>query len=167
MTTAHRPRAKVDVVSDTEVVITRRFDAPARLVFEASTRPEYMARWYGPRIFTMVRCEIDLRPGGGFFWTLRGPDDMEFSYRGVYQEIDAPSRMVYTEAFLLGDTWTNDLLYRVTLDEVDGQTDMTVHLTYATKADRDGHLQSGMEEGMAESHQRLDALLDELRAAQA
>jgi uncharacterized protein YndB with AHSA1/START domain len=167
MATAHRPRAKIAVVSDTEVVITRSFDAPARLVYEASTKPEYMKRWYGPRSFTMVHCEIDLRPGGQFFWTVRTPDGMAFSYRGTYGTIDAPRHMTYTEAFLLGDTWTNDLQYDVTLDEHDGQTDMTVRLTYATMADRDAHLASGMEEGMAESHQRLDELLDDLVATQA
>lgn len=162
---AGRKRAVVTVRSDTHVVITREFDAPRRLVFEASTRPESMRRWYGPRALTVTDCEIDLRPGGSYRWTLRAPDGSEYKFMGEYREIQAPERMVYTERFLLGDTWTNDVLYAVTLVETGGKTLLTILLTYATRADRDGHLGAGMEEGMAESHERLDELLADLVSA--
>ncbi len=159
MTTTHRPRAKVTMVSDTEVLITREFEAPARLVYEASTKPEYMARWYGPRAMTMKSATMDVRPGGTFLWVLATADGTEYSWKGVYQEVVPHERMVYAEQFLLGDTWTNDVINYVTMDEKDGKTLLTVRLVYKTREDRDGHLGAGMEEGMAESHQRLDELL--------
>jgi uncharacterized protein YndB with AHSA1/START domain len=158
----HRRRAEITLVSDTEVRITREFDAPARLVFEASTRPEYIARWYGCSAMTMLRCDIDLREGGKYHWALRSDDGSEHHFRGVYREVQAPTRMVYTEAYLLGDAWTADMINDVTMDERDGKTLLTVRLIYATKMDRDGHLGAGMEHGMHESHTRLDALLAEL-----
>lgn len=167
MNTAQRRRATITIVSDTEVRITREFDAPARLVFEASTRPEHMARWYGCSEMPMFRCDIDLRPGGAFRWALRAPDGSEHHFRGVYRELQPPKHMVYTEAYLLGDAWTNDVVHDVTMDERDGKTQLTVRLIYQTKADRDGHLGSGMEHGMHESHARLDDLLAELGRAAA
>ena len=81
-----RRRAEITLVSDTEVRITREFDAPARLVYEASTRPEYIARWYGCSDMDMVRCEIDLREGGKYHWALRSSDGSEHHFRGVYRE---------------------------------------------------------------------------------
>lgn len=167
MTTTQRRRANITIVSDTEVQITREFDAPARLIFEASTKPEYLARWYGCSAMPMFRCEIDLRPGGGYHWALRASDGSEHHFRGVYREVQPPTRMVYTEAYLLGDAWTNDVVNDVTLGERDGKTLLTVRLVYQSKADRDGHLGSGMEDGMHEAHARLDALLEELARAAA
>jgi uncharacterized protein YndB with AHSA1/START domain len=157
-----RRRAEITIVSDTEVRISREFDAPARLVFEASTRPEYLARWYGCSQMTMIRCEADLREGGEYYRALRSTDGSEHHFRGVYRQLEPPTRAVYTEAYLLGDTWTSDLINDVTMDERDGKTLLTVRLIYATKMDRDGHLGSGMERGMHETHARLDALLAEL-----
>jgi len=163
----NRRRAVITIVSDTEVRITREFDAPARLVFAASTRPEHMARWYGCSEMKMFACEIDLRPGGAYHWALRSADGSEHHFRGVYKTVQAPTHMVYTEAYLLGDTWTNDAVNDVTMEERDGKTLLTVRLIYASKADRDGHLGSGMENGMHETHARLDGLLAELARAEA
>lgn len=148
------------ILSDTEVVITRTFAAPAQLVFEAWTKVEYRRQWYGFRTWSMPVCEIDLRPGGAYRWTLRSPEcDFDACFKGEFREIVPPTRLVYTEQFLLGDQWTDPLLNTVTLDERDGHTLMTVELVYTCKEHRDGHLGSGLESGMAESHRRLDEFL--------
>jgi uncharacterized protein YndB with AHSA1/START domain len=163
MTTTQKARHTLTVVSDTEIEIKRTFNAPARLVFEAWTKPEYLAKWYGCSSMTMVACEIDARPGGGYRWTLRMPDGSEHSFRGVYRELVPPTRMVSTEQYLLGDTWTNPLVNNVTMVEHDEKTDVTNRVVYASKADRDGHLGSGMERGMGETFDRLDAFLQTLK----
>jgi len=158
-----KPRATVTITSDTEIVITRTFDAPARLVFAACTTPAYMAQWYGPRAMKLTTCEIDLRVGGRFQYVLQTPDGTSYQWKGVYREITPPDRWICTESFLLGDAWTADLVYHVTLVEHDGRTTLTNRVVYASRADRDGHLGAGMEDGMAESHERLDALLATMR----
>ena len=79
--------------------MTRTFDAPRRLVFEAMTRPEHVRRWYGCDGAELTVCEIDLRPGGLWRYVLRMPDGQEFPFAGMYREIAAPERLVYTERF--------------------------------------------------------------------
>lgn len=162
MTTTRRARHELTIVSDTEIRITRDFDAPARLVFKATTTPEYMKRWYGCSEMEMTTCEIDLRPGGAFLWVLRDQDGSEYKFKGEYREVDPPHKVVFTEAFLMGDTWTNDAVNTVSMVEHDGKTSVTIGIEYASKADRDGHMGAGMETGMAQAHARLDALLAEL-----
>jgi uncharacterized protein YndB with AHSA1/START domain len=80
-------------------VITRVFDAPRRLVFEAWTRPEHLMRWWGPRDLTLSRCEVDLRPGGAWRFVLRALDGNEYGFGGEYREILPPERLVYTFRF--------------------------------------------------------------------
>jgi len=81
------------------IVITRIFDAPRRLVFEAWTRPEHLARWCGPRYLTLSVCEIDFRPGGAWRFVLRAPDGNDYGFGGEYREILPPERLVYTFRF--------------------------------------------------------------------
>ena len=82
-----------------ELVITRTFDAPARVVFEAWTKPDHLACWWGPEGFTMPSCAMDVRPGGAFRFCMRGPDGTDHWLRGVYREIVAPERLVFTWAW--------------------------------------------------------------------
>lgn len=159
MTTANPARATVTVISETEIEIKRTFNAPARLVYEAWLKPEHMRRWYGPRAMEMVDCEIDARVGGRYQWSLKSPDGSVFFWRGEYRELDFPTRMVTTESFLLGDTWTTPLVNHVSFVEEGGRTHITNRVVYASQADRDGHLGSGMEGGMNETFERLDAFL--------
>jgi uncharacterized protein YndB with AHSA1/START domain len=84
--------------SDREIVMTRVFDAPRALVFDAYTNPEHLPHWFGPRGWTLPVCEIDLRPGGPWRFVLRGPDGTEMGMRGVYQEIAPPERLVSRKA---------------------------------------------------------------------
>ncbi|HLZ25686.1 MAG TPA: SRPBCC family protein [Chloroflexota bacterium] len=147
----------VTLPSDRELVITRTFDAPRALVFEAMTRPEHVRHWYGPRRFTLVLCEIDLRVGGAWRYVLRDPSGAEYGFSGVYREIVPPERLVSTEGFegMPG----HEYLATLTLDEHDGKTTLTNTLLYQSVEDRDGHLQSGMEPGMRETLDRLAELL--------
>jgi len=143
--------------SDREILITRVFDAPRKLVFEAITKPEHVAHWWGPRNMTMLTCEMDLRTGGAWRFVLRGPDGNDYGFRGVYREITPPERLVQTFEFegMPGHV----SLETSTLEEQDGKTKLTVTCLYQSVEDRDGHYNSGMEAGMKESHDRLAELL--------
>jgi uncharacterized protein YndB with AHSA1/START domain len=140
--------------SDTEIVITRTFNAPQRLVFEAWTKPEHVRQWYGLKSLTMTVCEIDLRVGGKWRYVVRSPDGSEHGFSGEYKEITPPERLVYSEGYegIPG----HDYLVITTFDEQDGKTTLTSTMLYQTKEDRDGHVASGMEPGMRETLERLE-----------
>lgn len=151
-------KTTVSVKSDLELLISRTFDAPRALVWEAMSNPEYVRRWYGLEILELVVCEIDHRVGGRWRYVLRAPDRSEHGFNGVYREIRKPERVVYTENYEpLGPG--HEILNTATLDEIDERTTLTTHLLYKSKADRDGHIQSGMEAGASQSHDRLATLL--------
>jgi uncharacterized protein YndB with AHSA1/START domain len=161
MTTQSTGPAKVTLPSDRELIITRDFQAPRSLVFEAMTRPEHVKRWYGLRHLTMPVCEIDFRPGGKWRYVLRDPKDgIDHAFSGEYREIVRPERIVSTEWYeaIPG----SDYVVTMTLVERDGKTTLTSHCVYKTKEHRDGHIMSGMEPGMQETFHRLDELLADL-----
>ena len=89
----------VTTPSDREIMMTRVFDAPRRLVFEALSKPEHLLRWFGPHSCPIVSCEMDFRPGGAWRFILRGPDGKSLGMRGVYREIARHERLVSTESF--------------------------------------------------------------------
>ncbi|WP_437836956.1 SRPBCC family protein [Sorangium sp. So ce1153] len=156
-----RDATNLEIRSDREVVITRTFAAPRRLVFEAMTKPEHVKRWYGLRVLTMSVCEIDLRVGGRWRYVLRAPDGSEHGFTGVYREIARPERVVCTENYEpLGPG--HEMVVTATYDERDGKTTLTSRIVYQSQADRDAHLQSGMEAGMRETFERLEELLPTL-----
>lgn len=159
-------KTTVELVSDLEVRMLRAFDAPRALVWEAMSNPEYVRRWYGLDVLKMVVCEIDHRVGGKWRFVLRAPDGSEHAFSGEYREIQAPERVVHTENYEpLGPG--HEIIVTTTLREDAGRTTLTSKLVYRSKADRDGHLQSGMEHGANESHDRLWRLLTELMGATA
>jgi uncharacterized protein YndB with AHSA1/START domain len=157
MATGSKHKLVVTAVGEREIVLVREFDAPRALVFEAHGRPEHMRRWWGPARYEMVVAEMDFRPGGAWRFVQRGAGGEEFGFRGTYAEIVAPERIVWTFEFegMAGHISTETM----TLAERDGRTTMTVTAVYASTEDRDGMLQSGMEEGAAEGFDRLEALL--------
>lgn len=148
------------LVGDRELVITRVFDAPRPLVFEAMTRPEHVKRWYGLRDMTMTICEIDLRPGGRWRYVIRDSAGNDYGFSGVYREIVPPEKVISTEGYEAMPG--HDYVVTMTLDERDGRTKMTSHLVYQCPEDRTGHIQSGMEPGMRETLDRLAELLEAL-----
>ena len=147
---------KVEVPSDREIVLTRVFDAPRHLVFQAMTTPELLKRWFGPRGWSLAVCEVDLRVGGGFRFVLQGPDGMQMGMRGIYREIDAPDRTVHAEMF---DDYPGESIVTTVLAEEGGRTMLTATIAYASKEVRDAVIQSGMEHGAAETYDRLAELL--------
>jgi uncharacterized protein YndB with AHSA1/START domain len=156
--TKGKNKARIEIVSDTEILIARTFEAPRDLVFEAITTPEHVRLWYGCEDMTMVTCEIDLRVGGAWRYVLRMPDGSEHGFHGEYREIAAPSRLVSTENYEpIGPG--HEMVATVTLEERGERTFFENRLAYVSKADRDGHLGSGMERGMNESLDRLEALV--------
>lgn len=159
MATAHRVGTTIFTTpSDQEVVTTRVFDAPRRLVWEAWTSPEHLPHWMlGPEGWTMPVCEIDLRPGGAYRFVWRRPDGAEMGISGAYQEVTPPERLVATEAW---DGWT-ETLNTLVLSEEDGKTTITNTVRYPSKEARDAALQTGMKEGLS---QGLDRLAEYLQA---
>lgn len=150
--------AVITLPSDTEILITRAFDAPAELVFQALTTPELVKRWWGFETSEWLVCEIDLRVGGQWRHVIR-ERDMEVAFHGEYREIDAPRRLVTTEVYEGFPDPDAGSLNTVTLDEVDGVTTMTVLVQHQSQEHRDAQLASGMEGGMQVSYDRLEDLL--------
>lgn len=153
---------QVTTPGDREVVMTRVFDAPRRLVFDAFSKPELLQRWFGPRGWSLVVCEVDFRVGGGFRFVLRGPDGREMGMRGVYRELVPPERSVHMESF---DDYPGESEVTGVFAEQGGKTTLTVTVAYASREVRDIVLKSGMEHGAAESYDRLAELLTAEAAA--
>ena len=143
-----------------EIVVTRVFDAPRDLVFKACTDPELLARWWGPRRYTTVIDKMEVKPGGMWRFVQSDTAGNEFAFRGVYHEVTAPQRTVQT--FEYEGVPGHVLLDTATFEEFDGKTRLTQQSVFQSVEDRDGMVQSGMEEGATESMDRLAELLAEL-----
>jgi len=145
--------------TEREIAMTRVFDAPRRLVFDAMTRPELVKRWLlGPPGWSMPVCEIDLRVGGTYRYVWRGADGTEMGMRGVYREIAPPERLVATESF--DESWYPGKAQVTTaLVERDGRTTVTITVLYESREARDTALASNMEKGVAASYDRLEEIL--------
>lgn len=150
----------VTTTTDRDIVVTRRFDAPRELVFEAWTDPAHVRRWWGPPGSTMVVCEADVRPGGSWRRVTMDADGGEVPFKGVYQDVSPPERLVYTEIYDVapynaGEPATNV----VTFSEEGGRTLVTVTTTFPTQQVRDFVLQNGLEDRAAAEMDRLADLL--------
>lgn len=151
----------VSTPSDREIVMTRVFDAPRELVFEAHSSCDHMSNWWGPRKYEVAGCEIDFRPGGEWRIVHRGPEGEEHGFRGEFREILRPERIVWTFEYegMPGHVSVETL----TLEEHDGKTTVRATSVLDTVEVRDGMLESGMESGAAESYDRLDEYLEVLK----
>ena len=152
---------KVTTPADHEIVITRLFDAPRRLVFDAMTRPEHVRRWWGllDERYSVPVCEIDLRPGGAWRFVGRGPMG-EVVFYGVYREIVPPTRVVFTEIYApFPDA---ESVVPAVFTEENGKTRLTASCTYPSREVRDTVIKSGMEKGAALSYDRLEDVAMEL-----
>jgi uncharacterized protein YndB with AHSA1/START domain len=150
---------KVTTPSDREIAMTRVFDAPRRLVFDAYTKPELLKRWLG--VFggwTLPVCEVDLRVGGSYRYVWRGPEGQDMGMRGVFREIAVPERIVSTETF--DEAWyEGEAVGTVTFAEQGGRTTLTITMRYASKAVRDAVLETPMSEGVGASFDNLADVL--------
>ncbi|HVQ43124.1 MAG TPA: SRPBCC family protein [Vicinamibacterales bacterium] len=150
--------------SDREITLTRLFDAPVELVFEAMTKPEHVQRWWGilDDTYSVTHCEIDLRPGGKWKF-VGGTPRGEVCFYGEYREIDAPGRIVCTEIFAPFPDEVS--VVTQTLVKEGSKTRLTVTARYSSREVRDMVLGTGMERGAAISYDRLDEVASALQAS--
>jgi len=148
-------KLEITTPSDREIAMTRTFDGPRRLVFDAFTRPELIKRWLGVRAgWTMPVCEVDLRVGGKYRYVWRGPKGNDMGMGGVFREIVAPERIVATEKF--DDSWyAGEAVDTTVFAETGGRTTVTMTVRYESKEARDGVLATPMATGVAESYDKL------------
>jgi uncharacterized protein YndB with AHSA1/START domain len=145
---------------DREIVMTRVFDAPRELVFDAHASCEHMSKWWGPRKYEASSCEIDFRTGGTWRIVLKGPDGEVPGFHGEYLEVVRPERFTWT---FVWEGAGEDGPETFTFEEHDGKTTLTTRSTFPTVEERDAVLESGMLEGAGQTYDRLDEYLDVLR----
>jgi uncharacterized protein YndB with AHSA1/START domain len=146
--------AKVTLPSDTQILITREFDAPRHLVFKAWTTPELIKRWWSARRGTVTVADVDLRPGGSYRWAMLTHHGVEVAFHGEYREIVENERLVTTEVFegMPGP----GVVVTTTFTERDGRTTMTQLMDAPSREVRDAIIESGMESGMQDAMDLLE-----------
>jgi len=160
--------AEASLPSDTEVLVKRSFDAPAKLVWRAYMEPDLLRRWCsGQPDWSMPVCEMDMNVGGQYRWRWRSDKNgQEFGFTGEVLEVVPHARIVHTQIFDPGDLGFSmggePSIITVMFHEVNGVTNVTTTIKYASKADRDAALSTGMTDGMEMSYKRLDGVLAEM-----
>jgi uncharacterized protein YndB with AHSA1/START domain len=162
-------RTNVELRGDRDIVVTRTFDAPARIVFDAFTKPELVRRWWAPRSLgvSLLSCEADVRPGGHYRYVFATDPSEPMAFSGRYTDVKSPSRLVYTQVFEptadpVAIAPGGEVIVTVTFEEHDGRTHMTSHEVYPSAEVRQAVLETGMEKGMRESMDQFDELVREL-----
>jgi uncharacterized protein YndB with AHSA1/START domain len=146
-----------------EILITREFEAPRELVFKAVTNPELIPQWWGPRNLSTEVDKMDVRPGGQWRFLNRDAQGNTYAFHGVYHEILAPERIIDTFEYEGLPETGHVTLETMKLEALPGgRTRLTVQSVFQSVADRDGMLQSGMEEGLNETYDRLAELLKKM-----
>jgi uncharacterized protein YndB with AHSA1/START domain len=156
-------KLKITTSGDREVVMTREFAAPRKLVFDAFTKPELIRQWLlGPEGWSMPVCEVDLRVGGKYRYVWRHTNGNEMGMGGVYREIMRPERIVATEKF--DESWyPGEAVGTVVLVEQSGRTTLTQTVLYESREARDAVMKSPMESGVAAGYDRLEQLLSSVK----
>jgi uncharacterized protein YndB with AHSA1/START domain len=150
-----------------ELFIAREFDAPRELVFKAHTDPKLYVQWIGPRRLTTTLIKFESRSGGMWRYVSKDKDGNEYGFHGVNHEVLAPERIIDTFEFEGLPEKGHVSLQTLKLEELpNGRTKLTIHVVFQSTADRDEMLQSGMEEGRNESHNRLDEILEKTKKRQ-
>lgn len=159
-TEAARHETRTDRHSDREIVITRTFDGPARLIFKAWTTPELIMRWWTPPSFgiTFISCEVDVRTGGSYRYVFGHPQfDQPMAFHGRYLEVDPPKKLVWTN-----EENGNGSVTTATFEEKDGKTLLTIRDVHPSKEALDAEIESGAIGGYPEQFRQLDDLLHTL-----
>ena len=154
-------KATVTLPSDTQILITREFDAPRHLVYEAWTTPELIKRWWNAKRGEVTVAEVDLRVGGQWRWVMIAQGGFEVAFHGVYRELVPNERIVSTEVF--EGFPDGEAVNTMTLTESNGRTTMRVLVQHAVKAHRDAHIESGMEAGMQDAFDLMEEVATSLR----
>ena len=154
----HSGKATVTLPSDTEIVIEREFDAPAHLVWRATTEPELIKRWWSGKRGEVTSVEVDLRVGGTWRYVMETPEGFEVAFHGTYREIVPNEKVVSTELYegAPGVTEDDATVNTMTLVERDGKTTLTTLVQCGIKETRDAIIESGMEGGMQEAFDALE-----------
>lgn len=151
-----------------DLIITRIFDAPRTLVWKTWTDPKHIAQWWGPHGFTNPLCEWDARTGGAILVHMRGPAgsafDMIMPMKGVFREVTAPGRLVFTATALEDEAGEHQLetLNTITLEEYNGKTRFTLQVNVIKVTPAAAGARAGMEQGWTQSLEKLGALIAEL-----
>ncbi len=159
--------AVLTLPTDKQILVTREFDAPKDLVYEAYTTPELIEKWWAGQRGKVTSVEVDLRAGGDWRYVMKSTEGLEVAFHGTYREIVPEERLVFTEVFEgipeagLPASGEEDSVNTVTFTEVDGRTTLTMLTETSTKDVRDAIIESGMEGGMQEA---LDALEEAARS---
>lgn len=144
-------------VADRELFITRVFDAPARILFEAHTKPEHIKKWFGPRGWPVTLCEMDFRKGGHFRFQMTGPEgEKSPPFGGEYLEIVPDRKIVYDNGF--EEPGSEKMVVTITFDEKNGKTTLTMHTVFASVAMKQIHVGGGMVEGVNSGLDQLGEL---------
>lgn len=147
-----------------EMIITREFNAPRELVFKAYTDPKLYVQWIGPRGLTTNLERFEPRDGGSWRFIQRDQEGNEYSFHGVNHDVTAPERIIGTFEFEGLPEKGHVALETARFNELPGnRTELTSQSVFQSVADRDGMLQSGMEEGVNDSYDRLDELLEKMK----
>jgi uncharacterized protein YndB with AHSA1/START domain len=160
-TSTTKGSAVVTLPSDTEILITREFDAPKHLVFQAWTTPEHVKRWWHAKRGRVTEATIDLRVGGMWRWVMVTEDDFEVAFHGVYKEIVPNERIVATEAY--EGFPEGESLNTMTFTERNGRTTLTILVQHEKQEHRDAQMSSGMEAGMQDAFDLLEELAISLK----
>jgi uncharacterized protein YndB with AHSA1/START domain len=152
MTTSNS--AVVTLPSDTQILITREFDAPRHLVYRAYTTPELIRRWWAGDRGQVISVQVDLRPGGSWRYVMTANAGFEVAFHGEYQEIIDGERIVTTEIF--EGAPDAGAVVTTTFAEHEGRTTLSILVQHISRENRDMHLNSGMEPGMQESMNHLE-----------
>jgi uncharacterized protein YndB with AHSA1/START domain len=147
-----------------EIIIEREFDAPRELVFKTFTDPELYSQWLGPRELTMVLETFEPVNGGSWRYIQKDPEGNEYAFHGVNHEVLSPERIIGTFEFEGLPEKGHVVLETARFEELSGnRTKLTSQSVFQSVEDRDGMLQSGMEEGVNDSYDRLDRLLEKMQ----
>ena len=158
---ASRATAVVTLPTDTQILITRDFDAPPHLVYRAWTTPELVKRWWSARRGTVTSAEIDLRVGGRWRWVMLTEDGFEVGFHGEYRELVPDARIVCTEVY--EGMPDGEALNTMTLTEKNGRTTLAILVQHSCREHRDAHIESGMEAGMQDAMDLLEEVAISLR----
>jgi uncharacterized protein YndB with AHSA1/START domain len=157
--------AVVTLPSETEILITREFDAPRHLVYRAFITPELIERWWSGKRGEVTSVEVDLRVGGAWRFVMKANEGFEVAFHGEYRQIVPNERIVSTEVYEMPETADDEqgTLNTTTFTEIDGRTTMTTLVECPSKEVRDAIIESGMEVGMQEAMDELERVAISLR----
>jgi uncharacterized protein YndB with AHSA1/START domain len=162
MATKTKYDTTLSLPSDREILMTRKFDAPREVVWEAITDPDLIPRWWGFRADATEVKKMDVRPGGKWQYITHTSGGEVVDFHGTYREVVAPEKLVYS--FLFGDMPEGDGFVEITLVEKDGVTELRDRGVFPSKEERDALIETGMESGARETYERLAELVAELVA---